>query len=275
MALEASVDVLAYDNGATNASAPYPPTTGCDQLTFNPSLAAKPTTTEADSPSGVDVELTVPQFQSPDTPSPSQIRATAVTLPPGFTINPNAADGKSACTDLAANIGTGSLDAANCPESAKIGTLEIDSAILPGPLPGYLYLGAPLPGNRYRIFMVADGFDTHVKLAGTLTPDPSTGQLSISFKDLPQTPFSKFTLHIFGSERGSLATPTSCGTYPVQTTFTPWNRRCPIRPPNRASRLTRAPTARPARVQPVPLTPPLRRAQRETPPVPTPPSRSI
>ena len=33
------------------------------------------------------------------------------------------------------------------------------------------------PGNRYRIFLVADGFATHIKLAGTVTPDPSTGQL--------------------------------------------------------------------------------------------------
>jgi hypothetical protein len=30
-------------------------------------------------------------------------------------------------------------------------------------------------------------------------------------------------MHFFGSERGLLATPTQCGTYPVKTTFTPWD----------------------------------------------------
>jgi len=221
--LQSGVDVLAYDGTTTHADAPFPPTIGCDQLSFNPSLAAKPTTTAADSPSGIDIDLSVPQYESPTVPSPSEIKATEMTLPEGFTVNPSAADGKSACADLAANIGTGSTDAANCPETAKIGTLEIHTALLPGPLPGYLYLGQPLPGNRYRVFLVADGFNVHVKLAGTIVPDKQTGRLSVIFENLPETPFADFTLHIFGSERGALATPTKCGTYPITTTFTPWD----------------------------------------------------
>ena len=44
-----------------------------------------------------------------------------------------------------------------------------------------------------------------------------------SFEDLPQTPFQRFALHLFGSERGLLATPSHCGTYPVESTFTPWD----------------------------------------------------
>ncbi len=219
--LQSGIDVLAYDGGLTHASAPFPATTGCDQLSFNPSLAARPSTRAADSPSGIDVELTVPQFQSPTVPSPSEIRGTEMLLPGGFTINPSAADGKSACTDAEASFGT--ENAAACPETAKIGTLEIETALLPGPLPGYLYLGKPLPGNRYRIFLVADGFAVHVKLAGTIKPDPETGRVAVVFADLPQTPFQKFSLHIFGSERGALATPTKCGTYGITTTFTPWD----------------------------------------------------
>ncbi len=34
-------------------------------------------------------------------------------------------------------------------------------------------------------------------------------------------------MHFFGSERGTLATPTACGTYPVTTTFTPWDSSLP------------------------------------------------
>ena len=80
---------------------------------------------------------------------------------------------------------------------------------------------------RYRIILAADGFNTHVKLAGEAHPDPVTGQLVISFADLPQSPFSKFKLHIFGSERGILATPTECGTYAVHSRFVPWDSILP------------------------------------------------
>ena len=34
-------------------------------------------------------------------------------------------------------------------------------------------------------------------------------------------------MHFFGSERGLLATPTQCGTYPVNTTFVPWDSVLP------------------------------------------------
>jgi hypothetical protein len=218
--LQSGLDVLGFDGSSTSATAPYPEVTGCDQLSFNPSLAARPSTGGTDSPSGLDVELTVPQFQSPTVPSPSEIRGSEMTLPEGFSINSNAADGKTSCSDAEGSFGT--TNAAQCPEASKIGTLEIETALLPGPLPGYLYLGKPLPGNRYRIFLVADGFAVHVKLAGRIEPDPRTGQLRVIFEDLPQTPFQKFSLHIFGSERGALATPTKCGTYEIKTTFTPW-----------------------------------------------------
>jgi hypothetical protein len=219
--LSASVTVTGYDRSVNSASSPWPATTGCDQLSFNPSLSAKPTTTEADSPSGVDIDLTVPQFLSPTFPSPSQIKEATVTLPAGFSINPNAADGKTSCSDAAARFGT--EDAANCPEFAKVGTDTIDSVALPAPISGGIYLGDPKPGERYRIFLTADGFATHVKLPGTITPDPQTGQLVASFTNLPQSPLTEFNMHFFGAERGTLATPTKCGTYPVRSTFVPWD----------------------------------------------------
>jgi hypothetical protein len=223
--LSSSLDVLSYDGGTDHAEYPWPQGTGCDQLSFNPSLFAQPTTTAADSPSGIDVDLEVPQPQSRDVPSPSELRAATVTLPPGFSINPNAADGKTSCTDAEANFGT--TDAANCPDFSKVGSLTILIPSLPGPLPGFVYLGQPLPGNRYRIFLVADGFATHVKLAGTVTPDPVTGQLQIIFTNLPESPLTEFSMHFFGSERGALATPTQCGTYPVTSSFTPWDSALP------------------------------------------------
>ena len=157
----------------------------------------------------------VPQFQDPYTPSPSEIQANTVTLPQGFSINPNAADGKVACSD--AKRGCEHQEAGQCPEFAKVGTLELDSSALPAPISGYIYLGEPKPGDRYRLFLTANGFGDRGEAArARSTPTPQTGQLVVSFEDLPQTPFQEFDLHFFGSERGLLATPTQCGTYPVE-----------------------------------------------------------
>jgi hypothetical protein len=220
-ALKSSLDVLSYDGGTSQATAAWPEMTGCDQLSFNPSLYAQPTTSATDSASGIEVNLTVPQQLSPTIPSPTELRGATVTLPEGFSINSNAADGKTSCSDADANFGT--TLAAHCPDFAKVGSLTIDSSALPGPIPGFIYLGKPLPGNRYRVFLVADGFATHVKLAGTVTADPGTGQLRITFTELPQSPLTAFNMHFFGSERGLLATPTECGTYPVESTFEPWD----------------------------------------------------
>jgi hypothetical protein len=219
------LDVRFYDGTLDHTTGPWPAMTGCDQLSFNPSLTAKPTTSQADSPSGMDVELNVPQTQSAGTPSPSEIKASTVTLPPGFSINTNAADGKVSCTDQEGAFGT--QGPAQCPEHSKIGTLSIDSSALPAPIDGAVYIGAPTPGYKYRLFLTADGFATHVKLAGYLDLDPATGQITVALPNLPQTPFQKFTMHFFGSERGVLATPTRCGTYPVNSTFVPWDSALP------------------------------------------------
>ena len=218
--LKASLETRAYDLEPDFTEASLPPNTGCDQLNFDPSLSAKPTTTEADSPSGLDVNLHVPQTLSPSTPSPSQIRETTVRLPEGLTVNSNAADGKLSCSDEQARFGT--REEAQCPEFSKIGTLSIKSSSLPGALPGAIYLGEPQPGNRYRLFLVADGFSLHIKLPGTAKLDPVTGQVTTIFKDLPQAPFEDFDFHIFGAERGLLTTPTHCGTYAVHSEFVPW-----------------------------------------------------
>ena len=223
--LQTSLNVLAYDEGMTEASAPYPATTDCDQLAFNPSLFARPTATETDTPSGIDIDLKAPSFESPNAPSPSEIRGTTVTLPPGFTINPNAADGKTSCTEAQARFGT--TEEAHCPEFAKVGTVEVHSPVLPGVLPGGVYIGEPKPGDRYRLVVTFNGFGIHVKLPGTVHPDPKTGQVVTEFKELPQFPFEDFDLHFFGSERGILATPTQCGEYPVSTVFEPWDGGLP------------------------------------------------
>ena len=77
-----------------------------------------------------------------------QIHEAVVTLPEGLTINPDAADGQSACTDAQANFG--SEGPAACPDTAKIGTIGVHSTALDGTLEGSIYIGQPKPGDQYR-----------------------------------------------------------------------------------------------------------------------------
>lgn len=219
--LESTLETLAYDNERDTASIGWPETTGCDLLSFNPSLSANPTTEETDSPSGLGVSLQVPQFQDPTTPSPSELRASTVTMPDGFSINPNAADGKTVCTDAEARLGT--REPQHCPEFSKVGTVVLDSSALPEPIPGYIFLGEPKPGDTYRLLLTAFGFGTAIKIPGSVRPDPQTGQLTVTFDKLPEAPFQAFDMHFFGAERGLLATPPKCGTFPVSSTFKPWS----------------------------------------------------
>jgi hypothetical protein len=201
--------------------ASYPATTGCELEVFNPVLYAKPTTTETDSASGLDLELSAPQFLG-YAASPSQLKAATVTFPSEFTINPDAADGQTACADAQANFD--SEGPANCPDSSKIGTFAIGSQALDAPLTGAIYIGEPKPGDQYRLFMIASGFGINAKLIGSFRPDPQTGQLTAFFENLPQVPFESFQLHLFASDRGLMATPTRCTIYTVEAHFFPWNQ---------------------------------------------------
>ena len=198
----------------------YPATTDCDLEVFNPVLYASPTTDEADSASGLNLELSAPQFLGLAN-SPSELKSATVTFPPGFTINPDAADGQTACSDAEANFD--SEGPAHCPNSSKIGTFEIGTQALPAPLIGAVYIGEPKPNDQYRLFLVASGFGINAKLVGTFRPDPVTGQLTAFFDDLPQVPFETFQMHLFASDRGLMATPTHCTIYTVDAHFFPWN----------------------------------------------------
>jgi hypothetical protein len=217
-----TLEVQSYEEPSQRSSAnsEYPETTGCEHLSFNPVLSASLTTNEADSASGLNLGFDVPQTLG-STPTPSELRTSIVTLPAGLTINPDAADGQSECTEAQANFG--SEGPSNCPDQSKIGTVSIGTPALDGPLIGSLYIGEPKPGNQYRLFMILSGFGLNAKLVGSVHPDPATGQLTAFFADLPQVPFESFEIHLFASDRGLVATPTGCTLYPVKTEFIPWN----------------------------------------------------
>ncbi len=71
----------------------------CERVPFEPSIEAQPTTKAAESPSGLNVSLLVPQaWDNPFSLSTANLKDARVTLPVGFTINPSAGSGLGACT---------------------------------------------------------------------------------------------------------------------------------------------------------------------------------
>jgi hypothetical protein len=100
-----SVETYEDPEHLTHAEAAYPPTSGCDKQDFKPVLNAGLTSREADAPAGMDLQLKADQFLG-NTPSPSQLRSAVLTLPEGLSINPDAADGQTSCTDGQAGFGS-------------------------------------------------------------------------------------------------------------------------------------------------------------------------
>ncbi len=220
--LEVTVDVVTYqDPVPSRGVGDYAPITGCESQKFDPSFEIGLTTNETDAPSGLDIQLRAEQFFEGVSPSQSPLRSSTVVFPPGLTINPDAADGQTACSDASAHFGT--TLPGDCPDQSKIGTVDVRSPALEGPLVGSLYIGEPKPGNQYRVFMIFDGFGVHAKLAVDLIPDPTTGQVTAKLENIPQVPFEEFNLHLFASDRGLMATPTRCVLDHATATMVPWN----------------------------------------------------
>ena len=219
-----SVQTYQDPENSSEAESSYPAVTGCEKELFKPLLYVKPTSTEADSASGLDISINDQQFLG-FAASPAQVRSAKIDFPPGLTVNPDAADGQSACSDAQAHFGT--EGPAECPDQAKIGTISITSPALAGPLGGSLYFGEPKPGDQYRLIMAVSGFGINAKLIGSFRPDPVTGQITAVFDDLPQVPFDQFNVHLFASDRGMLATPTTCRVYSSEGTFRSWNDSLP------------------------------------------------
>ncbi|HEY7829107.1 MAG TPA: hypothetical protein VIC06_00900 [Solirubrobacteraceae bacterium] len=209
--------------GATSQS---PSVSGCDLLRFTGTLTAQPETTQAATPTGLNVELKIPQSENPNTLATPPLRKAVVTLPAGLAVNPSAADGLQTCSLAQIALGTNNQPA--CPEASKIATAEIETPALAGVLQGSIYLAAQNENPFHTLlagYIVIDDPTTGVliKIPGRIDPDPVTGQLVATFDENPQFPFGDLKLHFFGGPRAPLTTPRECGTYTTNSVLTPWS----------------------------------------------------
>jgi len=147
------------------------PLTGCDDVDFTPAFEMAPTSSAADSASGLAATLTTPQNNEPPLELPDEgatdgevsdyvedaaehwktedglatahLDRAVVTLPDGFTVNPSGAAGLAGCSDaqvgLIAEGNPSTFDrddpfdgvGGECPNGSKIGTAELYTPLLP------------------------------------------------------------------------------------------------------------------------------------------------
>jgi uncharacterized repeat protein (TIGR01451 family) len=219
--------------GWVQASSTSPAITGCDVMQFSPELFTQPTTSQADSPSGLEFEMKLPQTENASVPATPSLKTATVTLPEGMTVDPSAGSGLEGCSE--AQIGwlggtPRNFDAAlpECPEASKIGTLDLETPLVPGVLAGELFLTRQSEnpfGSVFGAYVVVHDpkLGVLIKIAGEFKADPHTGQITALFAENPQLPFSDLKLHFFGGPRAELATPQSCGTFTTTSVLEPWS----------------------------------------------------
>ncbi len=234
--------------------------TGCPVLGFEPAISMEPEQHSASTPSGLSVTVSMPQegLLSASGLAESALQEAIVALPEGMQLNPSAANALEDCSVLDFGSLNGpeaeggrplegaeeELQTANkyftkaspdCPDAAKLGTVNIQTPLLPNELTGSLYLAAQNT-NPFRsplaMYLVAEDKNDgiRVKLVGEVRMEESTGQIVTMFRNGPELPFSNLELHLFGGQRGSLSTPPLCGSYTAETKFTPWSDAQPARP---------------------------------------------
>ena len=226
----------------------------CNHLGFAPEISVAPDVSQASSPTGLNVKVHVPQTTELDAKNvaESSLKDTTVTLPEGLVLNPAGADGLDACSE--AQIGftgvepvsgmdlfTPGLPQPFCPDASKVGTVEIETPLLPNALKGAVYLATPAPlreggmnplDSLVAMYIVAEDpvSGTLVKLPGKVSLDQATGRIVSTFENTPELPFENLRLHFFGGERAPLATPPHCGTYTTNASFAPWSGNEPANP---------------------------------------------
>jgi len=228
MDLTMSIDTWTDPDTLLSQTSPGLVPTGCDAVEFDPTLQVQPGTTVADSPTGLNVHLHLPQkeHEAPATRAQADLRDVVVSLPPGLSVNPSSANGLQACSpgqiDLKAD------DPPQCPAASMLGEVEATTPLIDHALPGEVYAATPFDnpfGSLLAIYIVVDDPRSGlvVKLPGKVTADPVTGQLQSTISQSPQAPIEDFTLKFFGGDRAALRSPAVCGPYSTTSTLTPWS----------------------------------------------------
>jgi hypothetical protein len=302
--LSARIELDSWENPGrwvSKEATTYPQVSGCNVLQFNPSIELAPSTsseggtTQADEPSGYNVDLKVPQIEAFSELATPELKDATVTLPEGVSVSPSAADGLEGCRETgpeginigssnpekigpggqdlehpeATELGAGQAGGSgspyddgfyhtahgHCPLASTLGTVEVFTPLLPtrcggegqavckpgesaAPLQGRVFLAQPkcggagqpacteasaTNGELFGGYIEVEGSGVIVKLQGTIIANPATGQLTGTFKENPQLPFSDLKLHFHGGPRALLANPQGCGAFTTTSDLVSWS----------------------------------------------------
>src|SRR5262249_43429555 len=80
----------------------------------------------------------------------------------------------------------------------------------------------------FGLWLLADGYGVHLKLAAQLSVDPADGRLELRLSDLPQLPLRGAELHFSDGPKAPFATPGECGVRPLESSFESWSGGPPL-----------------------------------------------
>ncbi len=187
-------------------SAPYT-ATNCDKVPYAPTFTAS---ADSETP-GARAALATVITQAEGEATTKKVH---VTFPKGMGLNINSTLKPCNATDLAAK---------SCPESSRMGTVEAESRLLPisppnnGPLKGNFYLTGQ-KGDKLTLSALFSGFiDLRLDAKAGVGAD---GTVTATFDGMPAMIYNKFTLNLFGGEKGLLTNPRACGKHTTTATFT-------------------------------------------------------
>jgi hypothetical protein len=221
----------------------------CNRVPFTPTIESAPTSDAATSPTGLDFHLDVNDEgllnSNPESIAQSEIKKAVVTLPEGFTTNPSVAEGLKACGLAefeAATVAPGT----GCTPESKIGSVQIESPLVSQKVEGSLYVARQREnpfGSLLALYMIARNpeLGVLVRSAGKVEPNPVTGQLTTTFDEIPQLPFSHFQLSFRQGQRSPLVTPPTCGTYTVKADLYPYSNPTEARHEQSSFQITQGP----------------------------------
>ena len=217
------LDAFSYEDRSDSASFTDAPRTDCADLPFEPSMSVSPISHEAGAPTGLDVNIKVPQGQDPDGLATAHVKDVTMTFPEGMKVSAAAANGLGSCSPQ--EFGYHEETPISCPLNSKIGEVEVETPILDEPLKGPVYV-AKQNDNPFdsllAIYMAPSGSGVTIKLAGKVDLDPNTGRLTTTFLNNPQQPFSELHVKLKDGPRAPLALPRFCGTYSTTADLTSW-----------------------------------------------------
>ena len=193
-------------------TAASPKITGCDKLTFEPSVDISPTVKQPDAPTGLNVDMAFPQEDNAEGLAPPALKKAVVTFPEGMTINPSGANGLQACAD--AELKLKSKDPVTCPDAAKVGTVTAKSPLLEEELTGGVYVRSqssfdPESGEMFRIALVLENKERglSIRLPGEIRANKDTGRLETTFDNNPELPVSNISLRFKDGPRRTAGHP--------------------------------------------------------------------